>query len=328
MKVDLDQLSAMMQKNLHRVVQILFEEFADAHGKPTGDRKLGRMVKIILHGNGTCADGFEDKEVQEGARQAIDILIIVNIKAVADRKDYWSKAEERFRIEFLFTRNIQFPVNFIVHTLQEVNDGLAHGREFFMNIARNGIVLYQSDDTALLSPRPKKPEESLARAKDYYGHWFPRAADFFESAKHALGRGKFNHTAYLLHEAAERLYYCVLLVGNSYTPFVRSLLILRREAEKLDFRLCDIWPRNRSRDKLFVKLNDVSLLARTVRDFHINADQIAWLVERVEVLGQVVQTVCADRISALEAAVVEKGDSIHCESLVTLQSKSGSDRHA
>ena len=34
------------------------------------------------------------------------------------------------------------PVNFIVHTLQAVNDGLARGRYFFMDIARDGISLY------------------------------------------------------------------------------------------------------------------------------------------------------------------------------------------
>lgn len=40
--------------------------------------------------------------------------------------------------------------DFIVHTLQEVNDGLAHGRYFLIDVARDGIVFYQG--RAPLSP--------------------------------------------------------------------------------------------------------------------------------------------------------------------------------
>ena len=35
------------------------------------------------------------------------------------------------------TKTLRTPVNFIVHTLHEVNDGLAHGRFFFMDVAHD-----------------------------------------------------------------------------------------------------------------------------------------------------------------------------------------------
>ena len=41
------------------------------------------------------------------------------------------------------------PVNFIVHTLQEVNDGLALGGYFFMDVKAGGIAVYQSNDSEL-----------------------------------------------------------------------------------------------------------------------------------------------------------------------------------
>jgi hypothetical protein len=49
---------------------------------------------------------------------------------------YWAKAEERLIRELSITKTLRTPVNFIVHTLQEVNDGLAHGRYFFMDVAK------------------------------------------------------------------------------------------------------------------------------------------------------------------------------------------------
>ncbi len=66
-------------------------------------------------------------------------------------------------------------MNFIVHTLQEVNDGLAHGRYFFMDVARDGIALYEFDDKELHKPKPKTPEQALAMAREYFDEWFPAA---------------------------------------------------------------------------------------------------------------------------------------------------------
>jgi len=42
-----------------------------------------------------------------------------------------------------------------------VNDGLAHGRFFFMDVARDGIAIYQSDDSELAEPKPKTPVQAL-----------------------------------------------------------------------------------------------------------------------------------------------------------------------
>ncbi|MDR7259309.1 hypothetical protein J2X47_003508 [Sphingomonas sp. BE270] len=51
--------------------------------------------------------------------------------------------------EFGIIGSIKTPVNFIVHSLQEVNDGLAHGRYFFMDVACDGIALYRSEDSVI-----------------------------------------------------------------------------------------------------------------------------------------------------------------------------------
>ncbi|NIJ21530.1 hypothetical protein FHS95_003233 [Sphingomonas naasensis] len=80
--------------------------------------------------------------------------MIVNHPKLTDRVEFWSSAEERLNRELAITKTLRTPVNFIVHTLQEVNDGLAHGRYFFMDVARDGIALYQSDDTELHQPNP------------------------------------------------------------------------------------------------------------------------------------------------------------------------------
>ncbi len=51
MRTDIYHLPAGKQRELERVVEILFEKFADAHGQPNGQRKLGRILKIVLYGS-------------------------------------------------------------------------------------------------------------------------------------------------------------------------------------------------------------------------------------------------------------------------------------
>jgi len=70
-------------------------------------------------------------------------------------------AEDRLNRELAITKTLRTPINFIVHTLQEVNDGLAHGRYFFIDVARDGIALYQSDGTELPEPKAEDAQAGV-----------------------------------------------------------------------------------------------------------------------------------------------------------------------
>jgi HEPN domain-containing protein len=216
---------------------------------------------------------------------------------------YWAKAEERFHREYGITKSIKTPVNFIVHTLQEVNDGLAHGRYFFMDVAKDGIALYQSDDTVLHTPKPKTPGQALAMAKEYFEEWFPVAMQRYELAKHAMAQGFLKPAAFDMHQTTEFLYHCVLLVSTFYTPHVHNLGFLRSQANLIDRRLIYVWPEdNRKQRAMFEKLKEAYVKARYSKHYRIGAEELAWLGEQVEELGRVVHAVCSERIAELEAA--------------------------
>src|SRR3546814_1377827 len=88
-------------------------------------------------------------------------------RSLADRATYWEDAERRISDAYLLEKVIKTPANFIVHSLQEVNDALAHGRVFFMEIVKDGVILYQSDDKELGKPKPKTPDMALKAASEY-----------------------------------------------------------------------------------------------------------------------------------------------------------------
>lgn len=222
MRTDIDHLPAAKQRELDRVVQILFEEFADANGTATGKRKLGRIQKIILYGSHATGRWVDEPHKGKGYQSDFDILVIVNQKELTDRVAYWERADERLNRERSIIQTLRTPVNFIVHTLQEVNDGLAHGRSFFIDVRRDGIALYQEDDSELHKPRPKSPKQSTEAAKNYFDEWFPAAMNQFEGAKFHQSRGHNKDAAFAYHQSVERLYHCVLLVCTFYTPLCRA----------------------------------------------------------------------------------------------------------
>ncbi|MES2904882.1 MAG: HEPN domain-containing protein [Pseudomonadota bacterium] len=302
MRTDLDHLPPPKQRELERVVQILFEEFGEATALATQDwKKKGRILKIILYGSYARGGWVDEPHTAKGYRSDFDLLIIVNDQRLTDRVDYWIKAEERLNRELSITKTLKTPVNFIVHSLHEVNDGLAHGRFFFMDVARDGIAIYQSDDKELAEPKPKTPDQAVAMAKEYYEEWLGSALGFYEQAAHAREKGRNKIAAFELHQATERLYHCVLLVVTFYTPHVHNIGFLRTQAERLDRRLTHVWPMDLRIDRaMFEKLKEAYVKARYSKHYRISAGELVWLSAHIEELGRVVQEVCLERIAMLE----------------------------
>lgn len=309
MRTDLDHLPANKQRELERVVQIVFEEFTDAFALASHEwKKKGRILKVILYGSYARGGWVDEPHTAKGYQSDYDLLIIVNDKRLTDRVKYWARLDDRLIREFGMTGTIRTPVNFIVHTLQEVNDGLANGRYFFMDVARDGIALYQSDDTELHQPKPKTPHAALAMAKEYFEEWFPLAMQRFELSKIAFSKSFFKPAAFDLHQSAEFLYNCALLVVTFYSPHVHNLAFLRTQAERLDRRLCYVWPvDNRKQRAMFEKLKEAYVKARYSKHYRVSEEELTWLVAQVEELGRVVQAICSERIAQLEATAKEAG---------------------
>lgn len=303
MRTDIDHLPAAKQRELGRVVEILFDEFRQATEHATGSRKGARILKVILFGSHARGDWVDAPLSANQYKSDYDILVIVSQKELTDRATYWAKAEERLIRAYTIEKTLHTPVNFIVHSLHEVNDGLGHGRVFFMEVAKDGIALYEADGTELTTPKPKAPQQALATAKEYFEEHMGNAAAFLKGFHFYSSEGDGKRAAFLLHQAAENLYQGLLLTLTFYTPYNHNIAFLRSLAEGLDRRLYGIWPEsNRNERSMFQKLKEAYTKARYSKHYKISAEELAWLGERVEELGRVVHQVCTDRIAALEDA--------------------------
>ena len=301
MRSSIEHLPAAKQRELERVVEIIFEEFEDALALATQDwKRKGRISKIILYGSYARGGWVDEPHTAKGYQSDYDLLIIVNDKRLTDRVEYWSKLDDRLIRELMMTKSVRTPVNFIVHSSDEVNRGLAEGRYFFMDIARDGIALYQAVDDDLPEPQPKTPHAALIMAEEYLDEWLPAAAGMLRTAKFSQDEGRLKDAAFLLHQSTERLYHCVLLVCTFYTPHVHNLAFLRTQAERVDPRLHEAWPQETKADRArFEKLKDAYVKARYSKHYRISEDELAWLGERVSVLAGIVEAVCRERIAQL-----------------------------
>ncbi|WP_306294749.1 nucleotidyltransferase [Sphingobium lactosutens] len=223
--------------------------------------------------------------------------MIVNQKELADVAAYWSVAEQRLIDAYLIEKRLNTPAHFIVHSLQQVNQGLSHGRVFFMEIAEQGIALYEADDRELAKPKPKTPPEAAAAAQDYFDDYFSEAMQAFEVAKFGIEKSFFRKAAFDLHQTAERLYHTLTF----YTPYDHNIAFLRLQSEGRDPTLFDVWPRGPRRERaMFQKLKDAYLKARYSKHYQINLDELNWLAERVEALGKTSHSICSAHIAKLK----------------------------
>lgn len=309
MRTGLDHLPPQKQRELERVVEIVFEEFEDALALATQDwKRKGRIAKIILYGSYARGGWVDEPHTAKGYQSDYDLLIIVNDKRLTDRVEYWSKLDDRLIRELTMTKSVRTPVNFIVHSTDEVNRGLAEGRYFFIDVARDGVALYQAVDDELPEPQPKSPHEALEMAREYFDEWWPSANEFFDDFSSNVERSRTKKAAFELHQAVERYYHCALLVCTFYTPHVHNLAFLRTQAERVDPRLIDAWPRETKADRArFEKLKEAYIKARYSKHYRITEEELGWLGDRVAALASVVELVCRERIAALEATAREVG---------------------
>lgn len=290
------------RRELERAAQILFDEFEDAIKTKLSDKaKRGRILKLILFGSYARGDWVEDRK--SGYLSDYDLLVIVNEERFAEQYESWEKAGERFLQELTITRQFATPVNFIVHSYQDVNSQLAQGRPFFVDIARDGVILYEAPGFPLASPKTLARDETHDQARRHFDHWFPSAERFLKLATVAIDDGFQSEAAFLLHQAAERLYHCVLLVLALYSPKSHKLNFLRSQAERIAPRLIDIWPRDsRFAKRSFTRLDRAYVDARYSPAYEITTEELAWLVDRVKVLQEAVAALCAERLAGPDAS--------------------------
>lgn len=297
MKSDLDHLPGAKKRDLERIVEILFAEFEDATALATQKwKKQGRILKIILYGSHARGDWVADPK--GGYYSDYDILVVVNDERLTDPVDYWYKAEDVFLREYGITKRLSAPVGLIVHSLGDVNFQLSRGRPFFIDIVRDGIVLYEFGTQSFDPPKPLSPELAREEAQGYFDKWFKSASGALDLAKAAVQKEDYSWAAFLLHQATEHFYHTVLNTLTLYSPKSHKINFLRDKAEDIARDLIPVWPRDEKfARRCFELLQQAYVNARYSPHYRISGEELAWLVERIEMLQATVRSITENALA-------------------------------
>lgn len=298
MHKSLDHLPPGKRRELTHVVDVLRTKFAEATSARKAPRlRDGRLLKIVLFGSYARGDWIDDPVGRYFSD--FDLVVVVDHEDLTDN-EFWQGAVTQILDDTASGEKLSTPVNFIVHTLDDVNDKLRLGRYFFADILREGITLHSEPGSDFVKLRPLPPAVARLEAQKHYEEWVDGAGKFLETADWHRSKGWQKLAAFDLHQTVERLYHCVLLVMTLYSPKSHNLVFLRTQCERIAPELAEAWPHaDKFERRCFELLRAAYVKARYSPHYTITDEELGWLTDRVVVLQGLVKTVCEARLEAL-----------------------------
>jgi HEPN domain-containing protein/predicted nucleotidyltransferase len=189
----------------------------------------------------------------------------------------------------------------IIESLTRMNQALEKGQYFFSDIKKEGILLYDSGEFELAEPRQLTRAEISQIAKDDYQQWFVSGTSFLRDSKYTFGLQDHRRSAFYLHQSAESLLNCYLLVTTGYKPKTHDLekLISLCTSQNSDF--LSLFPlANTEQQQNFELLKNAYVDARYSKDYQISEQQLNYLIERVAKLQALTKSLCQQHIDCLQ----------------------------
>lgn len=252
---------------------------------------------IILFGSYARGNWVEDKYIEYGHtyeyKSDYDILVITESNLDNQQKSLWRKLEHK--VDDVIT---SASVNLIHHSHGFIKKELSEGSYFFMDVVREGILLYDNKrNFPLQLPVKLDPEKVKERAKEEFEFWYKSGNGFFRDFKHALEDSDLRIAAFHLHQAAERFYTALLLAYTGYKAKTHNLSDLSTQAEVIDPRFKAVFPRESEDDEYrFKMLKKAYIDSRYKKHYFITLEDLMFLSACVEKLRDTVKAVCDEKL--------------------------------
>ena len=225
-------------------------------------------------------------------------LLVVTKRRLGERE---STVEARVRERFAAGKNDEnLPRPQIINeSISKLNDALTMGRYFYVEIVAKGIMLYDSGECQLATPGELDYAEIKKMAEEYYGDKFSDGLDFFKGANFYYQEENYHMTAFMLHQATESYLKTIPLVYILYGYKEHDLQFLIGKCKPYTLELAKVFPCDTDEEKhLFDLLRRAYLEARyNKKNFIVTKADIDALVPKIELLRDIVEKVCKERIA-------------------------------
>lgn len=224
-----------------------------------------------------------------------DMVILTHKPMGAVQHSLFTKIKKRFSED----KNWRFHTHpqFINYGIEEFNYALTKGHYFETEIKRDGIILYDSGDYKLSRRRKLKYDEIAERAEKYYEDKNGRALSFLRSARHDIEDNDILMASFHLHQATENFLRTISLVFILYSPKDHDIEELMKNSKEYTKEIFRAFPRDTDdEERLFKLLQRAYIESRYNPDFEITKEDIDALVPKIELLRDITEKVCRERI--------------------------------
>jgi HEPN domain-containing protein len=244
---------------------------------------------------------LDPETLQYRYQSDFDLLIVTETSRQADRVEQNNQLSRRLAKAIHRT-----PISLIAEDIQFINRRLRKSQYFYIDILREGILLYDSGKFRLAEPIEITLKERKKLAEEDFGYWFDQAEIFFEDYVSNYQKGisdkkYLSKAAFELHQATERLYGTTLLVFTRYKPNTHDLEKLSQRVSSIEPKYLAIFPRSTEEEReRFKLLRKAYVDARYKPSYTITKEQLDWLAERVKALRDLTEKLCKEKIASYE----------------------------
>lgn len=286
MKQSIDFLPERKQRDLRELVGLVRDEIED-------------VVMIILYGS-YARNTYVELDIQRdyggGEIQFMsdyDILVVTKRRLGSKESTVDSRIKDRF---LRGKGRFQTYPQIINESISKFNNALSEGRYFYVDILTQGIMLYDSGECQLATPRELNFSEILKMAKEYYNAKLHRAKRHYAHYKTDYSDKEYTYCTFDLHQTVEHLIKAIPLVFILYGHKEHVLKFLMEKCKTYTLELAKVFPNDTEEEKRNFELLERSYIEARYNDkFVVPKDVVDVLVPKVDALFGIVEKVCRER---------------------------------
>lgn len=302
MKDSIDYLPNKKKEDLNRLVQLI-------------RKHLPKVQMIILFGSTARNEYVDfDEQFEFGVhtiyRSDYDILLVTY------KQDYYTveRGIDKIQRDYERCAITPTPVQIIHDSIFKVNSDLSEGRYFYVEIQREGVMLYDSGKFQLVEPRKLRYDEIRKQAEEYYDEKFNRSTGFLKGVHFYCSEGELQLASFNLHQACENAYKAIRLTYTLYSGKLHDLEKYIELVHRYSPDLDKVFPCDTEEEKRLFKLIRAAYVeGRYNPKFVVTQEDIDALIPKVELLREIAQRICHERIAYYARAAREEREEGHAD---------------
>ena len=266
---------------------------------------------VILYGS-YARGGYVlwDQKVELGVHTSYqsdyDMMIVVSKLSMKHVEDSLrTKVIPKYHKAFAHRRHAS--PQFIVEYIDTLNKALEKSQYFFTDIIKEGIKVYDTKEFKLAKPRKLSFKEIKEVAEFEFNIHYPDGEVLLKNGYFNFEMEAYKVGSFIIHQACERFYNAISLVFTNYRPHTHKLNELGAQIKAYSRDLASVFPMNTEFEKrCFDLLCRAYIEARYNRNFVIAKEELAYMLERTEILKGIALRICTEKITSYDVLIAQE----------------------